>query len=70
MNEELDDRRNDAMTALMEAAKEIADDHRLCPICLVMAVNNLIHTAVADGALEHFTDRHAGDESRRGLSLQ
>jgi hypothetical protein len=70
MNAELSDRRNDAMTELLEAAKEIADDYGLCPICLVMAVNGIVHAAVAAGDLEHFTDRHAGDESRKGFSLQ
>jgi hypothetical protein len=70
MSEELNERRHVAMTELLEAAKEIAEAHNLCPVCLVMAVHNIVRSAVADGEIVHFTDRHAGDEPGKGLSLQ
>lgn len=57
-----EERRTEATLELLMAAKEIADKYGLCPVCMVMAAGLGTNQAVIDGEMEHFTDRHFGDE--------
>ena len=57
-------RRNAAMSDLGIAAKAIADEHNLCPLCLIKAVYNATMHAAETGEILHYADRHS-DESKK-----
>jgi hypothetical protein len=66
MKADVKQRRRDAIEALLNAAKVIADAFEICPVCLVQVSGNAMRDALADGDVMHFTDRHEGDEGLEG----
>jgi hypothetical protein len=64
--DDVGERREAATMALMEAIKTIADEHQLCPVCLMLVIYGSMRDALRDGRIEHFLDRHEGDEGGEG----